>query len=130
MMSVMPESWAENEGIQVLIAKIDEHGRRMDNGFSRVEARFEKVDEAFERVDERFEEVEARFEKVDGRFERVDERFERVDERFEEVDGRFEKQETSLAELRKEMMAGFESINDRIFRFNLAIIAALLVTQL
>jgi SMC interacting uncharacterized protein involved in chromosome segregation len=53
---------------------------------------------------------------VDQGFKKVDERFEQVDERFEQVDKRFERVDTELLEQRREMKAGFESLNERFDR--------------
>jgi DNA anti-recombination protein RmuC len=53
---------------------------------------------------------------VDG-FRHVDRRFEQVDQRFEQVDQRFDRVEGEFREIRKEMKAGFERIDDRLDSF-------------
>jgi septation ring formation regulator EzrA len=74
----------------------------------------ERLEERFDGIDRRFDEVDRRFEQVNQRFEQVDKRFEQVDKRFEQVDKRFDRVEGELLELRREMSAGFASLQSHL----------------
>ena len=92
----------------------------------RLEERFDGIDRRFDEVDRRFEQVDQRFEQVDKRFEQVDHRFEQVDKRFEQVDHRFDRVEGEIVELRREMHAGFASLQSILNRTGGGVIVALL----
>jgi hypothetical protein len=93
-MEAMPQRWTDDR-MDDLSAKVDELGRRMENGFNRVDADIRalrddtktafgsvraEMREGFDRIDERFNRIDGRFDKVDERFERFEIR---SDERFE-----------------------------------------------
>jgi uncharacterized coiled-coil DUF342 family protein len=59
-------------------------------------------------------------------FENVDKRFEQVDKRFAQVDKRFEQVDADLREQRREMNAGFASIQRAMFGTAVAIVVALI----
>jgi DNA anti-recombination protein RmuC len=79
-----------------------------------------------ERLEERFDGIDRRFDEVDRRFEQVDQRFEQVDKRFEQVDHRFDRVEGEIVELRREMHAGFASLQSILNRTGGGVIVALL----
>jgi DNA anti-recombination protein RmuC len=72
-----------------------------------------------ERLEERFDEIDRRFDEVDRRFEQVDRRFEQVDKRFDRVEG-------EIVELRREMHAGFASLQSVLNRTGAGVIVALI----
>lgn len=110
-MEAMRESWTDAR-MDDLNIKVDELGRRVENGFNRVDADLRELrsetkgglvkvreeskaefavmcnemDRRFEQVDQRFEQVDRRFEQVDGHFDRMDKRLDRMDVRFEGLD--------------------------------------------
>lgn len=118
-MEAMTESWTDGR-MDDLSAKVDELGRRMENGFNRLDAdvralrddtktefgavRSEtKKEFAAVRVEMRkgFEMIEKRFDKIDARFDKVDERFQKADERFERYEVRSDER--------------FEAMMDRLY---------------
>lgn len=72
-----------------------------------------KVDHRFDLVDHRFAQVDQRFDAVDQRFAQVDQRFVQVDQRFDAVEQRLDGVEGQVRELRRDMKAGFDSVNER-----------------
>jgi DNA anti-recombination protein RmuC len=81
-------------------------------------------------TDERLEE---RFDAIDRRFDAVDQRFAEVDRRFDAVDQRFDRIEGEIRDLRLEMKAGFDRVDERfeamhrlMVQGGIVIIAALL----
>jgi hypothetical protein len=64
-------------------------------------------------TDERLDDFRA---EVNRRFDGVDRRFDGVDRRFDAVDHRFDRVEGEIRDLRLDMKAGFERMDDRFER--------------
>jgi len=80
-----------------------------------------------DRLDDLNRRVDAGFARVDAQFARVDEKFARVDEKFERLEAKIDtKVDAATGELRREMQAGFERINQRLDRLSLTLIVAAL----
>lgn len=74
--------------------------------------------------DDRLDDLNTR---VDVGFARVDAQFARVDERFERLEAKIDtKVDAATGELRQEMQAGFDRINQRLDRLMLTLIVAAL----
>ncbi len=79
-----------------------------------------------ERLEERFTGIDRRFDTVDQRFNEVDRRFNEVDRRFNDVDSRFDRVEGDIAELGREMRAGFGALQSLLNRVGAGIILSLM----
>lgn len=62
--------------------RLDELGKRIDEGFAGVDRKFEKVDERFKEVEQKFEKVDQRFKEVERK---MDAGFARIDNKFDEL---------------------------------------------
>lgn len=71
-------------------------------------------------TDDRLDDFRA---EVNHRFDEVYRRFDEVDRRFEDVDRRFERVEGQIHNLRVEMSAGFQRIDERFERLYRLIIS-------
>ena len=58
--------------------------------------------------------------------ERLEERFNGIDRRFDEVDQRFDRVEREIVELRREMHAGFTSLQSNLNRLSAGFIFSLM----
>jgi chromosome segregation ATPase len=52
-------------------------------------------------------------ERLEERFDAIDQRFDGVDRRFDAVDRRFDKVDDDIRDLRRDMKAGFERVDER-----------------
>jgi predicted nuclease with TOPRIM domain len=94
-------------------ARLDDLGKKVDDGFAHVDRRFEQVDQKFEQVNEKIDEqgqaMRKEFARVDQKFVKIDGQFERVGERFDEFGRRFDGLESGMVRI-NDRLDGFRRI--------------------
>lgn len=86
----------------------------------------ERIESFRREVDHRFEAVNARFEAVDQRFDQVNQRFDAMDQRFDRVEAGLREHRAEFVAIRKEIKAGFDSMNRTLFGAAVLVVVTLI----